>query len=57
MLLSSLVSIPVDTAVFFSALGILDGPSLLIGIAVKMIGTAIFLTYLTFRPQPAEQPV
>lgn len=56
MLLSSLVSIPVDTAVFFYALGILDTASLLVGIAVKLIGTAIFWTYLTFKQEPAEQP-
>jgi queuosine precursor transporter len=56
ILLSSLVSVPVDTAVFFLALGILDAWSLVVGIAVKLIGTAIFWTYLTFRSQPMEQP-
>ena len=53
ILLSSLVSVPVDTGVFFYALGILDMPSLVMGIIIKMIGTAVFWSYLTFRSQPA----
>lgn len=57
ILLSSLVSVPVDTAVFFLALGILDAPALLVGIAVKMIGTALFWCYLTLRPLTVEQTV
>lgn len=55
ILLSSLVSVPVDTGVFFYALGILDVPSLVVGIIIKMIGTAVFWSYLTFRSQPAGQ--
>lgn len=50
ILFSSLVSVPVDTGVFFYALGILDAPSLIMGIIIKMIGTAVFWSYLTFRP-------
>lgn len=55
MLLSSVVSVPVDTAVFFLALGILDTKSLIVGIAIKMIGTAVLWAYLVFRPFAPEQ--
>lgn len=55
MLLSSLVSVPVDTAVFFLALDILDATSLMVGIGIKMIGTAIFWIYLTSRSVSVRQ--
>ena len=42
ILLSSLVGVPVDTAAFFLALGILDPHSLVVGIGVKLIGTGLF---------------
>ena len=56
MLVSSLISVPVDTAVFFLALGILDAKSLIVGIGIKMIGTAVLWAYLAARPLAAEQP-
>ena len=49
MLISSLISIPVDTAVFFLALGILDVHSLVVGVSVKMIATIAIWLYLTVR--------
>jgi uncharacterized PurR-regulated membrane protein YhhQ (DUF165 family) len=49
VLISSLVSVPVDTAVFFLALGILDFHSLIVGVIVKMIATIAVWLYLTIR--------
>jgi uncharacterized PurR-regulated membrane protein YhhQ (DUF165 family) len=40
VVLSSLVSVPLDTAVFYALLGILDPLSLALGVAIKLIGTA-----------------
>jgi uncharacterized PurR-regulated membrane protein YhhQ (DUF165 family) len=42
VVLSSLVSVPLDTAVFYALLGILDPMSLALGVAIKLIGTAGF---------------
>lgn len=50
ILLSSLVSVPVDTVVFFAALGILDAKSLALGVIVKMFGTAVCWSF-TFRQE------
>lgn len=44
ILLSSLVAVPVDTAVFFLALGILDPHSLAVGVVAKLLAT--FLIWL-----------
>jgi uncharacterized PurR-regulated membrane protein YhhQ (DUF165 family) len=55
MLLSSVVSVPIDTAVFFLALGILDAKSLVVGIAIKLVGTAVLWAYLA-RPLTSAHP-
>ncbi|MCC4298327.1 hypothetical protein [Aurantimonas coralicida] len=49
ILFSSVFSVPVDTFVFFLALGILDKKSFILGVGVKMIGTAIFWAFLVKR--------
>jgi uncharacterized PurR-regulated membrane protein YhhQ (DUF165 family) len=42
VLISSLVSVPLDTAVFYALLGILDPLALALGIAIKLVGTIAF---------------
>ena len=51
IVLSSFISGPVDTAVFFSALGILDAHSLFVGIMVKMLGTVVVVSVLAVRKE------
>lgn len=51
ILISSLISVPVDTAVFFMALGILDVRSLMVGIAVKLVATVAVWLCLTLREE------
>jgi len=40
--ISSLISVPMDTAVFYALLDILDPLSLILGIVIKLIGTLVF---------------
>lgn len=49
VLISSMVSVPMDTFVFFWALGFLNVPSLALGIAVKMIATLMIWAWLRNR--------
>ncbi|WP_165909508.1 VUT family protein [Shinella sp. JR1-6] len=56
MLLSSLISVPVDTAVLFYLLNILDAKTLAVGVAVKMIGTMAVWSYLMWKQTAKAQP-
>lgn len=56
MLLSSLVSVPVDTAVLFRLLNILDTKALIVGVAVKMIGTMAVWSFLVWKRSAKAQP-
>jgi uncharacterized PurR-regulated membrane protein YhhQ (DUF165 family) len=49
VLLSSLVSVPVDTLLFFSLIGLLDPADIMMGIAVKMVGAVVFWAILRQR--------
>ncbi len=42
ILISSLISVPLDTAVFYALLGILDPLALALGVAIKLMGTLVF---------------
>ncbi|WP_108459699.1 hypothetical protein [Devosia naphthalenivorans] len=42
VLISSLISVPLDTTVFYALLGILDPLALALGIAIKLLGTLVF---------------
>tara|TARA_R110002051_G_scaffold320520_3_gene405984 strand:- start:1754 stop:2287 length:534 start_codon:yes stop_codon:yes gene_type:complete len=42
VVISSLISVPMDTAVFYALLDILDPLSLILGIVIKLIGTLVF---------------
>lgn len=57
ILISSLVSVPVDTAVFYYILNILDPWSLVVGVAIKLIGAVGFWAFLRYREQQAQSPV
>lgn len=46
---SSIIGVLVDTFAFFTALGILEPHSFVVGSAVKLAGTAIFWAYLAWR--------
>jgi uncharacterized PurR-regulated membrane protein YhhQ (DUF165 family) len=46
VVLSSLVSVPLDTAVFYALLGILDPLALALGVAIKLVATLAFWAVL-----------
>ena len=49
VLISSLISVPVDTAVFYALLGILDPLALTLGIAIKLVGACVFWGLLSLK--------
>lgn len=57
ILISSLVSVPVDTLVFYQLLGILDPTSLIAGVVIKLIGAFVFWAYLQHRDNKIEKQV
>ena len=56
MLLSSLISVPVDTGLLFYLLNILDAKTLMVGVALKMIGTTIVWAFLMWKQSAKVQP-
>lgn len=63
VVISSLISVPMDTAVFYALLGILDPLALALGVAIKLVGTLVFWIVLktmeTVRAdaQGTQQPI
>lgn len=55
VLWSSLISVPLDTTIFFYLLGILDLMSLVLGIAIKLIATLVFWCCLSVRETLVER--
>jgi hypothetical protein len=49
ILISSAVSVPIDTALFFWAVGLSNWRSLLLGIVAKMLSAVLFWAYLRWR--------
>lgn len=49
ILISSIISVPVDTIVFYHLLGILDLPSLTLGVIIKMVAAIGFWVFLKYR--------
>jgi uncharacterized PurR-regulated membrane protein YhhQ (DUF165 family) len=51
ILISSAVSVPIDTALFFSAVGLSNWRSLLLGIIAKMLSAVLFWAFLHWREE------
>jgi queuosine precursor transporter len=52
--ISSIAGVLVDTFVFFHALGILEPHSFVVGSFIKLVGTAVFWSYLAARERREE---
>lgn len=54
ILISSVISVPVDTLVFYHLLGILDFPSLTVGVGIKMVAAIGFWVFLKYRERVSK---
>jgi hypothetical protein len=57
ILISSAISVPIDTVVFYSAIGIADPPAIVLGIAVKMLASVGVWLWLRRREREKQDEV